>query len=47
MTTSTPSPSSSSNPPDVPKTSWMNLINEPVHTIDDIDIGDIDCKLLT
>ena len=44
MTTSTPSPSSSSssNPPDVPKTGWMSLINESVHSSDDIDIGDID-----
>jgi hypothetical protein len=36
------SSSSSSNPSDVPKTSWMSLINESVHTSDDIDIGDID-----
>jgi hypothetical protein len=35
--------SSSSPPPsDVTKTSWINLINESVHTDDDIDIGDID-----
>jgi hypothetical protein len=25
-----------------PKTGWIDLIDEPVHTIDDIDIGDID-----
>ena len=34
-----PPPSSSS---DVTKTSWINLINESVHTDDDVDIGDID-----
>ena len=44
MGTTTPSASSSppSNPTDVPKTGWMSLINESVHTSDDIDIGDID-----
>ena len=43
MTTSAPSPSSSSsNQPDVPKTGWISLINESVHSSDDIDIGDID-----
>ena len=41
MTTPSPS-SSSSNPTDVPKTGWMSLINESVHSSDDIDIGDID-----
>lgn len=25
-----------------PKTAWIDLIDEPVHTIDDIDIGDIE-----
>ena len=40
MGTTTPS-QSSSNPSDVPKTGWMNLINESVHTSDDIDIGDM------
>jgi hypothetical protein len=40
MTTTPPPPSP--NPSDVPKMSWMNLINESVHTSDDIDIGDID-----
>jgi hypothetical protein len=40
MTSSLPPPPSSS---DVTKTSWINLINESVHTDDDdVDIGDID-----
>jgi hypothetical protein len=42
MGTTTPSPPPPSNPTDVPKTDWMNLINESVHTSDDVDIGDID-----
>src|SRR5919202_3346587 len=42
MGTTTPSPPPPSNPTDVPKTDWMNLINESVHTTDDVDIGDID-----
>ena len=37
------------NPPpstsdDTAKLSWINLIDESVHTSDDIDIGDIDAK---
>ena len=35
-----PLPSSSSSY--LTKTSWINLINESVHTDDDVDIGDID-----
>jgi hypothetical protein len=31
---------SSENPP--MKGKWMDLINESVHTVDDVDIGDID-----
>jgi hypothetical protein len=30
-----------SSPPEEPRKSWMDLINESVHTSDDIDIGDI------
>ena len=40
MGTTTPLPSSNST--NVPKTGWMSLINESVHTSDDVDIGDID-----
>ena len=32
-------PPSSSNPT---KSGWLDLINESIHTSDDIDIGDID-----
>jgi hypothetical protein len=39
MTSPLPPPPSSS---DLTKTSWINLINESVHTDDDVDIGDID-----
>src|SRR4051795_1032557 len=43
MTATPPSsPPPSTNPSDVPKMNWMNLINESVHTADDMDIGDID-----
>jgi hypothetical protein len=28
--------------PDKPPSSWVDLVNESVHTTDDIDIGDID-----
>ena len=38
MTSPLPPPPSS----DLTKTSWINLINESVHTDDDVDIGDID-----
>ncbi|MGA9152076.1 MAG: C2H2-type zinc finger protein [Candidatus Nitrosopolaris sp.] len=31
----------SSSPSEEPRKSWMDLINESVHTTDDIDIGDI------
>src|SRR5918911_3641819 len=41
MGTTTPLPSSS-NSTNVPKTGWMSLINESVHSSDDMDIGDID-----
>ena len=40
MTTSPPP--ATKDPSDIPKMGWMNMINESVHTSDDIDIGDID-----
>ena len=33
---------SSSSPETTKKRDWIELINESVHTSDDIDIGDID-----
>jgi hypothetical protein len=38
-TSSSPAPK---DQPDIPKMSWISLMNESVHTSDDIDIGDID-----
>jgi hypothetical protein len=40
MTTSPPP--ATKDPSDIPKTGWISLINESVHSSDDIDIGDID-----